>query len=52
MTEEEKNTNQKAEEEKKEDSKPDMTVVMPEAERVTMEHEGIRKLLHFPFRLR
>ncbi|MBD5430937.1 MAG: hypothetical protein HDR41_00470 [Lactobacillus sp.] len=39
MTEEEKNTNQKAEEEKKEDSKPDMTVVMPEAERVTMDPE-------------
>ena len=44
MTEEEKNTNQKAEEEEKEeDENPDLKVVMPEANRVTMEPEEFKE---------
>lgn len=43
MTEEEKNTNQKAEEEKEEDENPDLKVVMPEANRVTMEPEEFKE---------
>ncbi|ARD06269.1 hypothetical protein B1745_00810 [Lactobacillus amylolyticus] len=43
MTEEEKNTNQKAEEEKDEDENPDFKVVMPKANRVTMEPEEFKE---------
>ena len=43
MTEEEKNTNQKAEEEKDEDENPDLKVVMPKADRVTMEPEEFKE---------
>lgn len=43
MTEEEKNTNQKAEEEKDEDENPDFKVVMPKANRVTMEPEKFKE---------
>ena len=40
MTEEEKNTNQKAEDQdEKDEENPDLEVVMPEANRVTMEPE-------------
>ena len=44
MTEEEKNTNQKAEEEEKEEEEnPELKVVMPEANRVTMEPEEFKE---------
>lgn len=43
MTEEEKNTNQKAEEEKDEDENPEFKVVMPKANRVTMEPEEFKE---------
>lgn len=43
MTEEEKNTNQKAEEEEKEEENPELKVVMPEANRVTMEPEEFKE---------
>lgn len=39
MTEEEKNTNQKAEEKDEDEDKPDLTVKMPKANRVTMDPE-------------
>lgn len=42
MTEEEKNTNQKAEEENK-DENPDLKVVMPEANRTTMAPEEYKE---------
>lgn len=44
MTEEEKNTNQKAEDqEKDEDENPDLEVVMPEPNRVTMDQEEFKE---------
>ena len=44
MTEEEKNTNQKAEDQdEKDEENPDLEVVMPEANRVTMEPEQFKE---------
>ena len=44
MTKEEKNTNQKAEDQdEKDEENPDLEVVMPEANRVTMEHEQFKE---------
>ena len=44
MTEEEKNTNQKAEDQdEKDEENPDLEVVMPEASRVTMEPEQFKE---------
>ena len=43
MTEEEKNTNQKVEEEEKDEEKSEFTVEMPEANRVVMEPEVFKE---------